>query len=372
MSRLAVIVSALLFAGLLVFGTAAMAASGAGSDFDHFSTGFPLSGAHTQVECDHCHLRGVFKGTPTQCDGCHTGRIAPGKTSRHPKTTNNCDDCHTTFSWDTKSVDHSAVMGTCGDCHQKPRNHIATDQECGTCHNTLSWDVARFDHTGIVDGCSACHKKSRNHVQASNNCEECHNPRSWDDVRFSHVGIVSGCNQCHLKDKPTNHTAQQTICEDCHLPVGWTTNVKFDHTTTTDPCLTCHSDVVRPRAVPMNHSLLTTEDCGLCHRSRDGWDLSVRMNHQYIQSGPDVCLGCHSNVTKPTRKPADHSLFPNTCGSCHNAIRDASWSASRMNHNVVNTSVCSVCHAEPAGHRPPTNGQDCGVCHYTSNWSRTK
>jgi len=29
-------------------------------EFNHFATGFPLTGAHTQVRCDRCHVGGVF------------------------------------------------------------------------------------------------------------------------------------------------------------------------------------------------------------------------------------------------------------------------------------------------------------------------
>ncbi|MEJ2572223.1 MAG: hypothetical protein P8164_01330, partial [Gammaproteobacteria bacterium] len=46
-------------------------------NFDHFTTGFPLTGAHKGVDCESCHNRGVFKGTPTKCSGCHmTGTLA--------------------------------------------------------------------------------------------------------------------------------------------------------------------------------------------------------------------------------------------------------------------------------------------------------
>ena len=39
--------------------------------FDHLSTGFPLEGAHTDTDCSNCHLRGIFKATPTECALCH-------------------------------------------------------------------------------------------------------------------------------------------------------------------------------------------------------------------------------------------------------------------------------------------------------------
>ena len=33
-------------------------------DFDHFSTGFELTGAHENIECASCHIQGVFEGIP--------------------------------------------------------------------------------------------------------------------------------------------------------------------------------------------------------------------------------------------------------------------------------------------------------------------
>src|SRR5512147_789394 len=76
----------------------AAAATGA-PPFDHFTTGFELDGMHRNVDCEACHVRGVFKGTPRTCAGCHDGsnRIAnSAKSPRHMMTTDVCEACHTT------------------------------------------------------------------------------------------------------------------------------------------------------------------------------------------------------------------------------------------------------------------------------------
>ena len=67
--------------------------------FDHFNTGFPLSGQHQTLQCATCHLKGVFKGTPKTCAACHNGSISAGKPSGHVASAAGCDDCHTIFSW---------------------------------------------------------------------------------------------------------------------------------------------------------------------------------------------------------------------------------------------------------------------------------
>src|SRR5271166_3820989 len=73
--------------------------------FDHFSTGFPLTGAHGRVDCASCHVNGRFKGTPQQCASCHNGTLALGKISEHPRTSNLCEQCHVTNDWRQVRVD---------------------------------------------------------------------------------------------------------------------------------------------------------------------------------------------------------------------------------------------------------------------------
>ena len=66
-----------------------------GANFDHLTPGFELTGAHLGARCESCHVGGVFKGTPTQCVGCHTAgaRIgASAKPANHVLTTDRCAD----------------------------------------------------------------------------------------------------------------------------------------------------------------------------------------------------------------------------------------------------------------------------------------
>ena len=85
--------------------------------FDHFTTGFPLTGRHELTECSGCHLAGQFKGTPMECTLCHNNSRAPGKHPQHIMSSNICDDCHTTYSWRGARFDHSDVIGSCDSCH---------------------------------------------------------------------------------------------------------------------------------------------------------------------------------------------------------------------------------------------------------------
>jgi hypothetical protein len=89
----------------------AMAQQSAGGAFDHLSTSFPLTGAHVSVDCESCHVRGRFKGTPRTCAACHNGTTASGKSVNHAPTTARCDSCHTATAWKQVRYDHSQAIG---------------------------------------------------------------------------------------------------------------------------------------------------------------------------------------------------------------------------------------------------------------------
>ena len=167
----------------------ALSASAMGAtSFDHLGTGFELEGAHVNVECSQCHLRGVFVGTPVICERCHDGTGFNALTSKpvtHPRTTEVCAACHTEADWIAVAVvDHSQVQGSCQSCHDgtmasaKPPTHIQSHDACEDCHSTLAWVPAIFDHAGIMSGCSSCHDgfsatgKSPTHITTDNICED--------------------------------------------------------------------------------------------------------------------------------------------------------------------------------------------------------
>ena len=71
-------------------------------NFDHFSTGFDLDGAHTTLTCENCHVGAVFTATNPNCVNCHSvaGTVrASYVPPDHVQSTAICSDCHTTASW---------------------------------------------------------------------------------------------------------------------------------------------------------------------------------------------------------------------------------------------------------------------------------
>ena len=167
MGRVATLINGLLLATAtaVLLTSLASAQTAVGSSFDHFSTGFPLTGAHVRVECGSCHVNARFRGTPRPCVACHNNTPVQGKPNSHPLTSNLCEQCHVTYTWNQINVDHAGIMANCATCHNgtialgKSANHLPTVQPCETCHkNTVSFLAGvTFDHTGITGACATCH-----------------------------------------------------------------------------------------------------------------------------------------------------------------------------------------------------------------------
>ena len=110
-----------------------------GVTFNHNTTGFPLTGAHVNLNCARCHQGGNFSGLSTACSSCHSDP-----------------------SW------HAGAFGL----------------NCGSCHGTSSWGSGRFsgshpspgiDHGGA--SCKTCHPSS----VASATCLACHDSNNPGD-----------------------------------------------------------------------------------------------------------------------------------------------------------------------------------------------
>jgi hypothetical protein len=207
--------------------------------FDHFSTGFPLTGKHESIDCSSCHLYGQFKGTPRECFQCHNGSRADGKNAKHPPSSNFCDDCHTVYSWSGATYDHSDVTGECQSCHNnsvavgKSAAHIATTDTCEDCHNTITFTrVANVDHDDVFGTCESCHNgvtatgKNPGHITTIAACDYCHlNTNSWLGAVFDHSTVTGACSSCHngaiATGKPLDHVSTTDECGYCHTTNAW-------------------------------------------------------------------------------------------------------------------------------------------------------
>jgi hypothetical protein len=211
--------------------------------FDHLTTGFELRDAHRDMACEYCHVNGVFKGTPRNCEGCHTigGRIsATPKPPNHIASANDCALCHAGYNFaPIFRMDHTGAKGSCFSCHNnvtatgKDAKHILSDSNCTACHTTVAFMPARMEHADLMqkDQCIGCHNgirasaKTLHHVITTNNCGDCHTTVSWSPARFNHSGLDTHCQSCHngitATGKVSNHPATALDCSDCHRFPSW-------------------------------------------------------------------------------------------------------------------------------------------------------
>jgi hypothetical protein len=312
-----------------------------GRDFNHNTTGFTLSGGHATTACETCHVGGVFKGTPKNCDGCHSlGKrvVATPKSTGHVVTDAPCESCHfNTSTWLGARYNHgAAVPGQCTTCHNgraakgKHAAHVATTYSCDQCHRSSSWVPASWNHTGATysgQDCGTCHKTGgpgRNYTTtakhttfisslAISNCKSCHtNYYSFYSHYYIHDKPFFSCAECHANPSYTTaggvtqavkpiHTfatiAGITNCESCHArSYASFVGARYLHNDAAfgaNDCLTCHNSANQTaygiKAMPPNHIPLdATARCNVCHVSGSSWG---GMQHSQVATLP--CTTCH-------------------------------------------------------------------------------
>lgn len=376
---------------LAVVGAQAATPGGAvGRDFNHAMTGFALSGSHAAAACETCHVGGVFKGTPRNCDECHaTGRhiVATPKSPNHIVTTAQCDSCHfNTVTFLGARFNHgTAKPGECNTCHNgriargKHATHIPTalaNDRCDACHRSSAWVPASWNHNGVTGDCVTCHKpggpgrdKSAGHLPMSmgvtpvtiSSCRSCHtNYYSFYRAFYDHAGAGVNCGNCHATGNSYGGRIAQMTSQ-IHTAA---TNVSI--ISGSNGCTSCHN---------YNYS---------------SWG-GARYNHAdaayNAKMGNGSCGGCHSGNNPPIRSiPANHTrafaanlVVSNgtNCQLCHTVT--STWA--QMNHSaglVRGGAPCKNCHDSGlnpgqyfAGMRQKANGhknynnatQDCISCH---------
>jgi len=330
----------------------------------HDKTNFPLVGKHRTVSCSDCHLKGVFEGTPRDCEACHWYRKQDDRYRLQLGV--HCSDCHTPVDWKIlkpNSWDHGGVTGfplsgvhktmDCFSCHPKGvfkgqsgdcyschaedyrrasnPNHSAGHfpLDCRFCHvSMLTWSGAKFDHSKfqlkgqhLASDCSACHQNG------------------------VYAGTPSQCVSCHLSDY--NNTAEPN-----HKQAGFSTD-----------CVTCHGNgAVTWKGAGFLHSKFVLKGthiataCNNCHK-----------NGVYAGT-PSQCVSCHltdyNNTADPNHKQAG---FSTDCVTCH-GDGALSWKGATFNHSKFIlkgthiTTACTDCHKNGVYAGTPSQ---CVSCHLT-------
>ncbi len=162
------------------------------STFNHATTAFPLTGAHTTVTCVSCHASG-YTGTSTACYSCHQSNFTSSTNPNHVLAgfSQDCTGCHTTTAWTPSSFSHSSTGYTLTGAH--------TTVTCISCHATA--------YAGTPTDCYSCHQAAYqgvvdpNHV--TNNfdhiCTTCHTTYGLDaiDLQPRHHGFPTYGSPCY-------------------------------------------------------------------------------------------------------------------------------------------------------------------------------
>ncbi len=147
------------------------------SSFNHATTAFPLTGAHTTLTCVACHSSG-YTGTSTACYACHQTAYQTTTNPSHAAAgfPTACQNCHTTTGWTPSTWDHDSQYfpiysgihngrwSVCADCHVSAGSFAVF--ECINCHEHNKTDTDS-KHSGVQNyqyqstSCYSCHPRGR-------------------------------------------------------------------------------------------------------------------------------------------------------------------------------------------------------------------
>ena len=332
------------------------------ANFDHSTTGFPLTGLHTVPPraCADCHINNNYNLTSTACVTCHLKDFNGAKNPDHVAGgfAQTCDICHTTSAWSPATFDHSKsgfplvgahtvppracadchvnnnyqiTVTTCVSCHQSDYNgattpvpHTGFPTTCESCHDTVLWTNGKFDHsaTGFV--------LTGAHTDPPRVCTDCH-------INNNYNITVTTCVSCHQTDynnakTPVPHTGFPLTCQSCHDTVQWTDG-KFDHSATGWPLVGAHMDP--PRV------------CTDCHINNN-YNITVT-----------TCVSCHQTDYNNAKSPVSHVGFPTTCEQCHDTVL---WTDAKFDHSTTGFPLVGA-------HTVPPRA--CADCHINNNYNIT-
>ncbi len=187
-----------------------------GATFDHSTTKFPLTGAHTSVQCQTCHVNNNYKLAFSSCYQCHSTDFAGATNPNHVagNFSQTCQTCHSTTAWQPATFDHSTT--------KFPLTGAHTSTPCQSCHTNGNYQL-------VYSSCYQCHSSdyagttNPNHASAGfpTTCETCHTTTSWAGATFNHTwfptthGNANGvCSSCHTN--PSNYAVFSCTSGGCH------------------------------------------------------------------------------------------------------------------------------------------------------------
>jgi hypothetical protein len=364
------------------------AQTGSTTTFNHFLTGFPLTGTHITVTCANCHVNARFASTPKQCVGCHNTQTAPGTPQSHPKTTNRCENCHLTTTWrDISYMDHNQTTATCMSCHNnnklaptKNPTHIAypANLDCKVCHhNTVSFKGATvppgtpgFGAVPTANGgvlpapttpattagvAAPANTPGPNAAAPAAGAARPANTSALGNALTG--GDTPPANMLSPKLLGVPPASAPAVGPTPAATAGIMAPGGMGHPSVTSGCASCHNGSAAPGKAP-NH-IATNAPCETCHRSTVTF-VGARMNHAGVTAN---CASCHNGMAT-TGKPANHLATSAPCETCHRST--VTFAGARVDHSRI-TAPCASCHnggtamGKPANHL--VTSAPCDTCH---------
>ena len=138
------------------------------STFDHGSTKFPLTGAHTSVSpCTTCHTVSPWTSQSMACVSCHQSAYNTTTNPNHASAgfPTACETCHTTTAWTGATFNHTWFPqshgnsgGVCATCHTNANDYSVYSCVNGGCHPQATTDSHHTAVGGYSYNSTACYK----------------------------------------------------------------------------------------------------------------------------------------------------------------------------------------------------------------------
>jgi hypothetical protein len=324
--------------------------------FDHDQTDYVLTGRHTEVECDACHLAPRL---PLRRDA--TGNRIP---IYEPVPFRSCLDCH--------SDPHKGRLSSrCSECHST-RGFEEIDRR--DFNHALTRYPLRGKHAGV--SCAACHGENLARPNPpSATCAACHQDPHGGEATLA--GDPADCGSCHRVEgfAPSTYGVMQ------HRSAAYPLDGKH----TPVACTGCH--VRRPvggRTAPVARLRVPYRRCLDCHTDSHGGQLAAR-------PGGGGCESCHavagwtpstftatSHATLRLRLEGRHAAI--ACAACHAAAPPGLPAATRREALgtagvavTLTRAECAACHVDAHRGRYATGGAvaidgACAACHGTTSF----
>jgi hypothetical protein len=341
----------------------------------HGEGGFPLLGAHANVDCRQCHGDGaLWWSSPApaagDCRACHASphreallAATPDCVACHraedeqfavgampiaahaplfplstPHAELGCDRCHVGAEWQQRYP--GRTPSNCRGCHRDVHAgqfDVATaPADCRTCHAESHWRPPNF---GASSHAAAGFPLDGAHAAVG--CQRCHQPvAAGEPVRFR--GVERACAACHAD--PHRGAFAAVNCAQCHTTTAFAAEATFDHARWTGfalhgahaaaACASCHPTTtagqrgqVRGRACADCHSdphggqfaAAGATDCARCHDERRFRDL--RFDHardsRFALDGAHQALACDRCHGPAANGVVRYRPLGTTCGDCH-------------------------------------------------------